>query len=92
MTTPFLDVIGFPAEGERVEPTPRAYAILVEGGWEPPKPAPTDQQMLHYKPGCSRSTCVCQTPPPVCHEYLEDWRDENCVRCGWTAVKHPVKP
>jgi hypothetical protein len=34
---PFLDLIGFPSEGERVDPTPRAAEYLIAGGWTPPK-------------------------------------------------------
>ncbi len=34
---PFLDVIGFPKEGEHVPPTGRAEAILIRQGWTKPE-------------------------------------------------------
>jgi hypothetical protein len=32
----FIDVTGFPDEGEHVPPTPRAVQMLVAQGWTPP--------------------------------------------------------
>jgi hypothetical protein len=40
---PFVDVCGFPADGEPVEPTPRAAHHLIAAGWTPPTSDPVKQ-------------------------------------------------
>ncbi|MDQ0735295.1 hypothetical protein QFZ50_001758 [Arthrobacter agilis] len=44
----FIDVTGFPDEGEHVPPTARAAALLVAQGWTAPKPIPADNREIGF--------------------------------------------
>lgn len=72
----FIDVTGFPEEGEHVPPTPRAVELLVAQGWTPPEPAaePLDcTGLLMHSIDAEYDECV------WCGEPREQAMKERCL-------------